>query len=193
MIGAISVVAIINKLSNKDGIEFEFVKRQINTRLDGNEKNTTPIDIEKINSIVENSAWVKKNKGVASEKALSLGKEMARDELSDLANNEKFNVVQKTLKSFEGKSREFYNENSSKELEKSAQIIKDKKIEKDLRIDKKLADFKKTLTYEQKKSINDEIMKEVLIANHNRGLNKDEIFAEYAWTLLEKKHNPIAK
>lgn len=193
MIGAISDVAIINKLSNKDGIEFEFVKRQINTRLDENEKNTTPIDIEKINSIVENSAWVKKNKGVASEKALSLGKEMARDELLDLTNNEKFNVLQKTLKSFKGKDKDFYDENFSTSLANSVQRIQNKKIAKELKIDEKLAEFKKTLTYKEKKSINDEIMKEVLISNHNLELSNKEIFTKYAWTLLEKKHNPIAK
>jgi hypothetical protein len=204
---ALKDVQFFSELSVENKSKFKFLALQFNEILRKDQsiaqstdhKNKDPIleaqstSSEKIDLIAENAVWIKKNKWIDSKRALSLAKEMARDELSDLANNEKFNVVQKTLKSFEGKSREFYNENSSKELEKSAQIIKDKKIEKDLRIDKKLADFKKTLTYEQKKSINDEIMKEVLIANHNRGLNKDEIFAEYAWTLLEKKHNPIAK
>jgi hypothetical protein len=183
----------LSESSLEDKSKFKFSVLQFNEILKKDQSNARPTNFNKIDLISQNALWIKKNKWIDSKRALSLAKEMARDELSDLANNEKFNVVQKTLKSFEGKSREFYNENSSKELEKSAQIIKDKKIEKDLRIDKKLADFKKTLTYEQKKSINDEIMKEVLIANHNRGLNKDEIFAEYAWTLLEKKHNPIAK
>jgi hypothetical protein len=36
-------------------------------------------------------------------------------------------------------------------------------------------------------------MKEVLIANNGLGLTKDEIFSQYALTLLAQKHNPIAE
>ncbi len=161
MIDAISDVAKINKLSNKDGIEFEFVKRQINTRLDGNEKNTTPIDIEKINSIVENSAWVKKNKGVASEKALSLGKEMARDELIGLTNNQKFNGIQNTIKSLWGKGRDAIENQLSSKLKEYGKLKREKNLE----------NYIKTLSREERYGLNENEMKEKLLDPQFKGLN----------------------
>ncbi len=161
MIDAISDVAKINKLSNKDGIEFEFVKRQINTRLDGNEKNTTLIDIKKINSIVENSAWVKKNKGLASEKALSLGKEMARDELIGLTNNQKFNGIQNTIKSLWGKGRDAIENQLSSKLKEYGKLKREKNLE----------NYIKTLSREERYGLNENEMKEKLLDPQFKGLN----------------------
>ena len=185
MIGAISDVAITNKLSNKDGIEFEFLKRQINTGPDGNDKNTTPIDIEKINSIVENSAWVKKTKGVASERAFILGKEMARDELIGLTNNQKFNVLQKTLKSLVGTSKEFIKNKFSEQLKNLADSKKNKNIEKDL------VEFRKTLSKEQNNLLDKELMKKVLMDNKDWKLNPKETYIQYAQHALSKDNPDI--
>ena len=203
---AINHAWCLSESSIKDKSKFKFLALQFNEILRKDQsiaqstdhKNKDPIleaqstSSEKIDLIAENAVWIKKNKWIDSKRALSLAKEMARDELLDLTNNEKFNVLQKTLKSFKGKNKDFYDENISKELEKSVQKMQNKKV-KELTIDEKLADFKKTLSYKEKKSINDEIMKEVLIANNDLGLTKDEIFVKYAWTLLEKKYDPIVK
>ena len=183
----------LSESSLEDKSKFKFSVLQFNEILKKDQSNARPTDFNKIDLISKNALWIKKNKWIDSKRALSLAKEMARDELSDLSNNEKFNVLQKTLKSFKGKDKDFYDENISKELANSVQRIQNKKIAKELKIDEKLAEFKKTLTYKEKKSINDEIMKEVLISNHNLELSNKEIFTKYAWTLLEKKHNPIAK
>ncbi len=161
MIDAISDVAKINKLSNKDGIEFEFVKRQINTRLDGNEKNTTLIDIKKINSIVENSAWSKKNKGLASEKALSLGKEMARDELIGLTNNQKFNGIQNTIKSLWGKGRDAIENQLSSKLKEYGKLKREKNLEQ----------YINTLSKEEMSGLNKKEMKKKLLDPQFKGLN----------------------
>ncbi len=189
---AINHAWCLSESSIKDKSKFKFLALQFNQILnkDGSEEHHTN-DL-KIDLIAENALWIKKNKWIDSNRALSLAKEMARDELSDLSNNEKFNILQKTLKSFEGKERKYYDENFSSSLENAVQKIKNKKV-KEPTIDEKLADFKKTLSYKEKKSINDEIMKEVLIANNGLGLTKDEIFVKYAWTLLEKKYDPIVK
>jgi len=161
MIGVISDVAITNKLSNKDGIEFEFLRRQINTGLDGNKKNTTPIDIEKINSIVENSAWVKKNKGVASERAFILGKEMARGELKGLTNNQKFNGIQNTIKSLWGKGRDAIENQLSSKLKEYGKLKREKNLEK----------YIKTLSREERYGLNENEMKEKLLDPRFKGLN----------------------
>jgi hypothetical protein len=189
---AINHAWCLSESSIKDKSKFKFLALQFNQILnkDGSEEHHTN-DL-KIDSIAENALWIKKNKWIDSNRALSLAKEMARDELSDLSNNEKFNILQKTLKSFEGKERKYYDENFSSSLANAVQKIQNKKV-KEPTIDEKLADFKKTLSYKEKKSINDEIMKEVLIANNDLGLTKDEIFVKYAWTLLEKKYDPIVK
>jgi hypothetical protein len=189
---AINHAWCLSESSIKDKSKFKFLALQFNQILnkDGSEEHHTN-DL-KIDSIAENALWIKKNKWIDSNRALSLAKEMARDELSDLSNNEKFNILQKTLKSFEGKERKYYDENFSSSLANAVQKIQNKKV-KEPTIDEKLADFKKTLSYKGKKSINDEIMKEVLIANNDLGLTKDEIFVKYAWTLLEKKYDPIVK
>jgi hypothetical protein len=204
---ALKDVQFFSELSVENKSKFKFLALQFNEILRKDQsiaqstdhKNKDPIleaqstSSEKIDLIAENAVWIKKNKWIDSKRALSLAKEMARDELLDLTNNEKFNVLQKTLKSFKGKDKDFYDENFSTSLANSVQRIQNKKIAKELKIDEKLAEFKKTLTYKEKKSINDEIMKEVLISNHNLELSNKEIFTKYAWTLLEKKHNPIAK
>ena len=189
---AINHAWCLSESSIKDKSKFKFLALQFNQILnkDGSEELHTN-DL-KIDSIAENALWIKNNKWIDSNRALSLAKEMARDELSDLSNNEKFNILQKTLKSFEGKERKYYDENFSSSLANAVQKIQNKKV-KEPTIDEKLADFKKTLSYKEKKSINDEIMKEVLIANNDLGLTKDEIFVKYAWTLLEKKYDPIVK
>jgi hypothetical protein len=189
---AINHAWCLSESSIKDKSKFKFLALQFNQILnkDGSEEHHTN-DL-KIDSIAENALWIKKNKWIDSNRALSLAKEMARDELSDLSNNEKFNILQKTLKSFEGKERKYYDENFSSSLANAVQKMQNKKV-KEPTIDEKLADFKKTLSYKEKKSINDEIMKEVLIANNDLGLTKDEIFVKYAWTLLEKKYDPIVK
>ena len=203
---ALKDVQFFSELSVENKSKFKFLALQFNEILRKDQsiaqstdhKNKDPIleaqstSSEKIDLIAENAVWIKKNTWIDSKRALSLAKEMARDELLDLTNNEKFNVLQKTLKSFKGKNKYFYDENISKELEKSVQKMQNKKV-KEPTIDEKLADFKKTLSYKEKKSINDEIMKEVLIANNDLGLTKDEIFVKYAWTLLEKKYDPIVK
>ena len=161
MIGAISDVAITNKLSNKDGIEFEFLKRQINTGPDGNDKNTTPIDIEKINSIVENSAWVKKTKGVASERAFILVKEMARDELIGLTNNQKFNGIQNTIKSLWGKGRDAIENQLSSKLKEYGKLKREKNLEQHIN----------TLSKEEMFGLNKIEMKEKLLDPRFKGLN----------------------
>ena len=190
---AINHAWCLSKSSIIDKSKFKFLALQFNQILnkDGSEEQYT--NELKIDLIAENALWIKKNKWIDSNRALSLGKEMARDELSGLTNNEKFDILQKTLKIFEGKDKKYYDENFSTSLVNSVQRLQNKKIAKELKIEEKLAEFKKTLTYKQKKFINDEIMKEVLIANNGLGLTKDEIFSQYALTLLAQKHNPIAK
>ena len=190
---AINHAWCLSESSIKDKSKFKFLALQFNQILnkDGSEEQHT--NDFKIDLIAENALWIKKNKWIDSNRALSLGKEMARDELSVLTNNEKFDILQKTLNSFEGKDKKYYDENFSTSLVNSVQRLQNKKIAKELKIDEKLAEFKKTLTYNQKKFINDEIMKEVLIANNGLGLTKDEIFSQYALTLLAQKHNPIAE
>ncbi len=189
---ALKDVQFFSELSVENKSKFKFLALQFNEILRKDQSNARPTDFNKIDLISQNALWIKKNKWIDSNRALSLAKEMARDELSDLSNNEKFNILQKTLKSFEGKERKYYDENFSSSLANAVQKIQNKKV-KEPTIDEKLADFKKTLSYKEKKSINDEIMKEVLIANNDLGLTKDEIFVKYAWTLLEKKYDPIVK
>ncbi len=182
MINAISDVAIINKLSIKDTDEFEFVKKLINSGLD---ENTNPIPSEKINLIVENTVWIKKNKGVSLDRALSLGKEMARAELKGLTNNEKFNVIQKTLKSFVGTSKEFIKNEFSEQLKNLADSKKNKNIEKDL------AEFRKTLSKEQNNLLDKELMKKVLMDNKDWKLNPKETYIQYAQLALSKDNPDI--
>ena len=182
MINAISDVAITNKLSIKDTDEFEFVKKLINSGLD---ENTNPIPSEKINLIVENTVWIKKNKGVSLDRALSLGKEMARAELKGLTNNEKFNVIQKTLKSFVGTSKEFIKNEFSEQLKNLADSKKNKNIEKDL------AEFRKTLSKEQNNLLDKELMKKVLMDNKDWKLNPKETYIQYAQLALSKDNPDI--
>jgi hypothetical protein len=161
MIDAISDVVTINKFAIKNGSEFKFVKEQINTRLDRNEKNANPIDFEKINSIAENSAWVKKNKGVVSERALILGKEMARDELIGLTNNQKFNGIQNTIKSLWGKGRDAIEKQLSLKLKEYGKLKREKNLEQ----------YINTLSKEEMSGLNKTEMKKKLLDHRFKGLN----------------------
>jgi hypothetical protein len=108
----------LNASSEKD--KLRFIATQINKANEAKKE----IYIEDIKSISANAAWVKKHKGVTSEKALILGKEMNRSELLDLKNNQKFNILQKAIKSLKGKNtdgnKEVINIQLSTELAKLA-------------------------------------------------------------------------
>jgi len=108
----------LNASSEKD--KLRFIATQINKANEAKKE----IYIEDIKSISANAAWVKKHKGVTSEKALILGKEMNRSELLDLTNDQKFNILQKAIKSLKGKNtdgnKEVINIQLSTELAKLA-------------------------------------------------------------------------
>jgi hypothetical protein len=84
---AVHTIKDLNASSDKNILRF--MATQINEANEAKKE----IYIEDIKSISANAAWVKKHKGVTSEKALILGKEMNRSELLDLTNNQKFNVL----------------------------------------------------------------------------------------------------
>ncbi len=115
---AVHTIKDLNASSDKNILRF--MATQINEANEAKKE----IYIEDIKSISENAAWVKKHKGVASEKALILGKEMNRSELLDLTNNQKFNILQKAIKSLKGKNtdgnKEVINIQLSTELAKLA-------------------------------------------------------------------------
>ena len=184
---AINHAWCLSESSIKDKSKFKFLALQFNQILnkDGSEELHTN-DL-KIDSIAENALWIKKNKWIDSNRALSLAKEMARDELSDLSNNEKFNILQKTLKSFEGKERNYYDENFSSSLANAVQRMKNKKIGNELTIDEKVAKFKKTLDPRAEGFFDDEKIKKVFIANKDRELTNTEIHIQYAQMRLEGK------
>jgi inorganic pyrophosphatase/exopolyphosphatase len=110
---------------------------------------------------------------------------MARDELSDLSNNEKFNVLQKTLKSLVGTSKEFIKNKFSEQLKNLADLKKNKNIEKDL------AEFRKTLSKEQNNLLDKELMKKVLMDNKDWKLNPKETYIQYAQLALSKDNPDI--
>ena len=127
--------------------------------------------ISEVKSISENAAWVKKYKGVASDKALSLGKEMNRSELSGLTNNQKFNILQKDIKSLKDE-----NTNESKEsknfkltgiLDKLAkqQALKNY-INKLANENKEFANFIKIIPKEKRYTI--DVEETLIILNHNK-------------------------
>jgi hypothetical protein len=115
---AVHTIKDLNASSDKNILRF--MATQINEANEAKKE----IYIEDIKSISANAAWVKKHKGVTSEKALILGKEMNRSELLDLTNNQKFNILQKAIKSLKGKNtdgnKEVINIQLSTELAKLA-------------------------------------------------------------------------
>jgi hypothetical protein len=184
---ALKDVKSFSQLSVEDKSKFKFLALQFNEILGKDQSNARPTDFNKIDLISQNALWIKKNKWIDSNRALSLAKEMARDELSDLSNNEKLNILQKTLKIFKGKDKDFYDENISKKLEKSVQRMKNKKIGNELTIDEKVAKFKKTLDPRAEGFFDDEKIKKVFIANKDRELTNTEIHIQYAQMRLEGK------
>jgi hypothetical protein len=168
----------LNASSEKD--KLRFMATQINKANEATEK----VYIEDIKSISANAAWVKKHKGVASEKALILGKEMNRSELLDLTNNQKFNILQKAIKSLKGKNtdgnREVINIQLSAELAKLAKPQREKNwIEKNANENKELNNFRKKLNTEQNTNLNAEIMSEILKNNSNNKLTHAELYEKY--------------
>ena len=144
-----------------------FMATQINKANEAKEE----VYISEVKSISENAAWVKKYKGVASDKALSLGKEMNRSELSGLTNNQKFNILQKAIKSLKNE-----NTNESKEsknfkltgiLDKLAkqQALKNY-INKLANENKEFANFIKIIPKEKRYTI--DVEETLIILNHNK-------------------------
>ena len=185
MINAIRDINSLNELSLSDKNKFKFLADQYNKIHDKDKPNINLNVANEINEIAENAAWVKKNKGVASERAFILGKEMARGELKGLTNNEKFNVIQKTLKNFVGTSKEFIKNKFSEQLKNLADSKKNKNIEKDL------AEFRKTLSKEQNNLLDKELMKKVLMDNKDWKLNPKETYIQYAQHALSKDNPDI--
>ncbi len=162
---AITSIEKINASSEKN--KLRFMATQINKANEAKEE----VYISEVKSISENAAWVKKYKGVASDKALSLGKEMNRSELSGLTNNQKFNILQKAIKSLKDE-----NTNESKEsknfkltgiLDKLAkqQALKNY-INKLANENKEFANFIKIIPKEKRYTI--DVEETLIILNHNK-------------------------
>jgi hypothetical protein len=177
----------LNASSEKD--KLRFMATQINKANEATEK----VYIEDIKSISENAAWVKKHKGVASEKALILGKEMNRSELLDLTNNQKFNILQKAIKSLKGKNtdgnREVINIQFSTELAKLAKPqIEQNWMKKNANEKKESDNFIKELNAKQNSNIDPEIidpkiMSGILKNNSNNKLTHVELYETYKKTI----------
>jgi hypothetical protein len=184
---SVHTIKDLNASSEKD--KLRFMATQINKASEATEK----VYIEDIKSISENAAWVKKHKGVASEKALILGKEMNRSELLDLTNNQKFNILQKAIKSLKGKNtdgnREVINIQLSTELAKLAKPQREKNwIEKNANENKELNNFIKELNAKQNSNIDPEIidpkiMSGILKNNSNNILTHVELYETYKKTI----------
>lgn len=162
---AITSIEKINASSEKN--KLRFMATQINKANEAKEE----VYISEVKSISENAAWVKKYKGVASDKALSLGKEMNRSELSGLTNNQKFNILQKAIKSLKDE-----NTNESKEsknfkltgiLDKLAkqQALKNY-INKLANDNQEFANFIKIIPKEKRYTI--DVEETLIILNHNK-------------------------
>jgi hypothetical protein len=172
-----------NASSEKD--KLRFMATQINKANEATEK----VYIEDIKSISANAAWVKKHKGVASEKALILGKEMNRSELLDLTNNQKFNTLQKAIKSLKGKNTdgniEVINIQLSTELAKLAKPqIEQNWMKKNANEKKESDNFIKELNAKQNSNIDPEIidpkiMSGILKNNSNNKLTHAELYEKY--------------
>ena len=177
----------LNSSSEKD--KLRFMATQINKANEATEK----VYIEDIKSISENAAWVKKHKGVASEKALILGKEMNRSELLDLTNNQKFNILQKAIKSLKGKNtdgnKEVINIQLSTELAKLAKPqIEQNWMKKNANEKKESDNFIKELNAKQNSNIDPEIidpkiMSGILKNNSNNKLTHVELYETYKKTI----------
>ena len=162
-----------------------FMATQINKANEAKEE----VYISEVKSISENAAWVKKYKGVASDKALSLGKEMNRSELSGLTNNQKFNILQKAIKSLKDE-----NTNESKEsknfkltgiLDKLAkqQALKNY-INKLANENKEFANFIKIIPKEKRYTI--DVEETLIILNHNKNnvkLTDAKLYETYKQTI----------
>jgi len=162
-----------------------FMATQINKANEAKEE----VYISEVKSISENAAWVKKYKGVASDKALSLGKEMNRSELSGLTNNQKFNILQKAIKSLKDE-----NTNESKEsknfkltgiLDKLAkqQALKNY-INKLANENKEFANFIKIIPKEKRCTI--DVEETLIILNHNKNnvkLTDAKLYETYKQTI----------
>jgi hypothetical protein len=145
----------LNASSEKD--KLRFMATQINKANEAKKE----IYIEDIKSISANAAWVKKHKGVTSEKALILGKEMNRSELLDLTNNQKFNVLQKAIKSQISESKDPIKKTYSSTLKEYANLKREKNLEQ----------FIKTLSREERYGLNENEMKNKLLDSRFKGLN----------------------
>ena len=177
----------LNSSSEKD--KLRFIATQINKANEAEKK----VYIEDIKSISANAAWVKKYKGVASYKALSLGKEMNRSELSGLTNNQKFNILQKAIKSLKGKNtdgnREVINIQFSTELAKLAKPqIEQNWMKKNANEKKESDNFIKELNAKQNSNIDPEIidpkiMSGILKNNSNNKLTHVELYETYKKTI----------
>ncbi len=184
---AITSIEKINASSEKN--KLRFMATQINKANEATEK----VYIEDIKSISENAAWVKKHKGVASEKALILGKEMNRSELLDLTNNQKFNILQKAIKSLKGKNidgnKEVINIQLSTELAKLAKPqIEQNWMKKNANEKKESDNFIKELNAKQNSNIDPEIidpkiMSGILKNNSNNKLTHVELYETYKKTI----------
>lgn len=164
-----------------------FMATQINKANEAKEE----VYISEVKSISENAAWVKKYKGVASDKALSLGKEMNRSELSGLTNNQKFNILQKAIKSLKDE-----NTNESKEsknfkligiLDKLAkqQALKNY-INKLANDNQEFANFIKIIPKEKRYTI--DVEETLIILNHNKNnvkLTDAKLYETYKQTIHE--------
>jgi hypothetical protein len=145
----------LNASSEKD--KLRFIATQINKANEAKKE----IYIEDIKSISANAAWVKKHKGVTSEKALILGKEMNRSELLDLKNNQKFNVLQKAIKSQISENKDPIKKTYSSTLKEYVNLKREKNLEQ----------FIKTLSREERYGLNKTEMKKKLLDPQFKGLN----------------------
>jgi hypothetical protein len=152
---AVHTIKDLNASSDKNILRF--MATQINEANEAKKE----IYIEDIKSISANAAWVKKHKGVTSEKALILGKEMNRSELLDLTNNEKFNVLQKAIKSQISESKDPIKKTYSSTLKEYANLKREKNLEQ----------FIKTLSREERYGLNENEMKNKLLDSRFKGLN----------------------
>ena len=162
-----------------------FMATQINKANEAKEE----VYISEVKSISENAAWVKKYKGVASDKALSLGKEMNRSELSGLTNNQKFNILQKAIKSLKdentSESKESKNFKLTGILDKLAkqQALKNY-INKLANDNQEFANFIKIIPKEKRYTI--DVEETLIILNHNKNnvkLTDAKLYETYKQTI----------
>ena len=180
---AITSIEKINASSEKN--KLRFMATQINEANQAAQE----VYIDEIKSISENAAWVQKYKGVASDKALSLGKEMNRSELSGLTNNQKFNILQKAIKSLKdentSESKESKNFKLTGILDKLAkqQALKNY-INKLANDNQEFANFIKIIPKEKRYTI--DVEETLIILNHNKNnvkLTDAKLYETYKQTI----------